>query len=328
MARHLFVWSAALAAITLMGPTADFGIAQTQPYPSRPITLIVPYPPGGSTDVAARIMAEKMRPVLGQPVIIENVGGAGGSIGLGRVARAAPDGYTIDIGQWDTHVGGIIYKLSYDLTTDFAPIGLMSVNPLLMVARKDLPANDLKGIAAWMKANPGKLTFVNQYAAGQVSGILLEQATGEKVNFIPYRGAGPAMTDLMSGQVDLLVSMGAVALPQVRAGTVKAIANLSPRRSPTMPDIPTSDESGVPGLYMSAWFGLFAPKGTPKEIIVKLNDAMAQALTDPAVKSRFAELGLDVVPREQQTPEHLATFHKAEVEKWWPIIRAAGIKAE
>jgi tripartite-type tricarboxylate transporter receptor subunit TctC len=327
MTRHRISWPV-LAAAVVLAIGAGISCVQAQTYPSRPITLIVPYPPGGSTDVAARIMAERMRPILGQPVIVENVGGAGGSIGLGRLARSAPDGYTIDIGQWDTHVGGIIYKLSYDLQTDFAPIGLMSVNPLLMVARKNLPASDLKGIAAWMKANPGKLTFVNQYAAGQVSGILLEQATGQKVNFIPYRGAGPAMTDLLSGQVDLLVAMGAVALPQVRSGNIKAIANLSPSRSPALPDIPTADESGVPGLYMSAWFALFAPKGTPSDIIAKLNDAMVKALADPAVKARFSELGLDVVPPARQTPEALAAFHKAEVAKWWPIIKAAGIKAE
>ena len=327
MTRHR-IGRITIVAAVLLALGAGLAGVQAQTYPSRPITLIVPYPPGGSTDVAARIMAERMRPILGQPVIVENVGGAGGSIGLGRLARAAPDGYTIDIGQWDTHVGGIIYKLSYDLQADFAPIGLMSVNPLLMVARKDLPASDLKGIAAWMKANPGKLTFVNQYAAGQVSGILLEQATGQKVNFIPYRGAGPAMTDLISGQVDLLVAMGAVALPQVRSGTIKAIANLSAARSPALPDIPTSDESGVPGLYMSAWFALFAPKATPGDVIARLNDAMVQALADPAVKTRFAELGLDVVPRAQQTPEALAAFHKAEIDKWWPIIKAADIKVD
>ena len=327
MTRHR-IGRITIVAAVLLALGAGLAGVQAQTYPSRPITLIVPYPPGGSTDVAARIMAERMRPLLGQPVIVENVGGAGGSIGLGRLARAAPDGYTIDIGQWDTHVGGIIYKLSYDLQADFAPIGLMSVNPLLMVARKDLPASDLKGIAAWMKANPGKLTFVNQYAAGQVSGILLEQATGQKVNFIPYRGAGPAMTDLLSGQVDLLVAMGAVALPQVRSGTIKAIANLSAARSPALPDIPTSDESGVPGLYMSAWFALFAPKATPGDVIARLNDAMVQALADPAVKTRFAELGLDVVPRAQQTPEALSAFHKAEIDKWWPIIKAAGIKPD
>ena len=302
--------------------------AQAQSFPSRPVTLIVPFPPGGSTDVAARIIAEQMRPLLGQPVIIENVGGAGGSIAVGRVARAAPDGYTIDIGQWDTHVGSIIYRLNYDLQKDFAPVGLLSVNPQLMVAKKALPADDLKGLVAWMKANPDKTTFVNQNAAAHVTGILFQQATGANVQFIPYRGAGPAMTDLLSGQVDLLVVQGAVALPHVRAGAIKALANLSPQRSPTMPDIPTSDESGVPGLYMSGWFGLFAPAGTPKEAIAKLNGAMAEALADPTVRKRFADLGLDVASSEQQTPDGLAAFNKAEIEKWWPIIKAAGIKAE
>ena len=312
-------------ALTVIAGIAD---VQAQTYPSRQITLVVPFPPGGSTDVVARIMAERMRPLLGQPVVIENVGGAGGSIAVGRVARAAPDGYTIDIGQWDTHVGSIIYPLTYDLQKDFEPIGLISVNPQLMVAKKALPADDLKGLVAWMKANPGKATFVNQNAAAQVSGILLQQSTGTQVQFIPYRGAGPAMTDLISGQVDLLVVQAAVALPQVRGGTIKAIANLSPRRSPAMPDIPTSDEGGVPGLYMSGWFGFFAPKGTPKDVIAKLNDAMVQALADPAVRARFTELGLDVASREQQTPEGLAAFHKGEIEKWWPIIKSAGVKPE
>jgi len=316
-----------IVAIALMALAGIAGV-QAQTFPSRQITLIVPFPPGGSTDVAARIMAEKMRPLLGQPVIIENVGGAGGSIAVGRLARAAPDGHTIDIGQWDTHVGSIIYPLTYDLQKDFEPIGLVSVNPQLMVAKKALPADDLKGLVAWMKANPGKITFVNQNAAAQVTGILFEQATGQKVQFIPYRGAGPAMTDLVSGQVDLLVVQGAVALPQVRGGTIKAIANLSPQRSASMPDIPTSDETGVPGLYMSGWFGFFAPKGTPKDIIAKLNSAMIQALADPAVRARFTELGLDVASREQQTPEGLAAFQKAEIEKWWPIIKAAGVKGE
>jgi len=278
--------------------------------------------------VSARILAERMRAPLGQPVIIENVGGAGGSIAVGRVARAAPDGYTIDIGQWDTHVGSVIYPLTYDLQNDFEPIGLISVNPQLLVGKKALPADDLKTLVAWLKANPGKATFVNQNAAAQVSGILLQQLTGTQVQFIPYRGAGPAMTDLLSGQVDLLVVQGAAALPQVRAGTIKAIANLSPRRSSTMPDIPTSDEGGVPGLYMSGWFGFFAPKRTPKDIVGKLNGAMVQALADPAVRGRFADLGLDVASREQQTSEGLAAFHKAEIEKWWPIIKAANIKAE
>src|SRR5215216_3123386 len=222
--------------------------ANAQSYPSRTITLVVPFPPGGSTDVVARIMAERMRPLLGQPVIIENVGGAGGSIAVGRLARAAPDGYTIDVGQWDTHVGSVIYRLTYDLQTDFEPIGLMSINPQLMVGKNALPADDLKGVVAWMKANPGKATFVNQTAAAHLSGIQLQKAVGTPVQLIPYRGAGPAMTDLVSGQVDLMVLQAAAALPQVRAGTIKALANLSPRRSAAMPDIPTSDEAGVPGL--------------------------------------------------------------------------------
>src|SRR5215472_2392322 len=302
--------------------------AQAQTYPLRQITLIVPFPPGGSTDVAARILAERMRAPLGQPVIIENVGGAGGSIAVGRVARAAPDGYTIDIGQWDTHVGSIIYKLDYDLQKDFEPIGLISNNPQLMVAKKDLPVDNLKDLVAWMKANPGKINFVNQNAAANVSGVLFENLTQQKVQFIPYRGAGPAMTDLVAGTVDLLVVQGAVALPQIRAGKIKALANLSPQRSASMPDIPTSDESGVKGLYMSGWFGFWAPKGTPKELIAKLNAATVDALADPAVKARFTELGLDVAPREQQTPGGLAAFQKAEIDKWWPIIKDAGISAQ
>jgi tripartite-type tricarboxylate transporter receptor subunit TctC len=302
--------------------------ASAQSFPSRQITLVVPFPPGGSTDVAARIMAEKMRPILGQPVIVENVGGAGGSIAVGRVARSAPDGYTIDIGQWDTHVGSIIYNLNYDLQTDFEPIGLISINPQLLVGKKALQANRLSELVAWMKANPGEAKFVNQNAAANISGLLLQQLTGTKLTFIPYRGAGPAMTDLVSGQVDLLVAQGAVTLPQVRGGTIKAIANLSPQRSASMPDIPTSDETGVPGLYMSGWFGFFAPKGTPKDVIATLNSAMSKVLADPAVKARFGELGLDVASAAQQKPEGLAAFQKAEIEKWWPIIKAAGIKPE
>src|SRR3982075_22274 len=302
--------------------------AQAQSYPSRPITLVVPFPPGGSTDAAARIMAERMRAPLGQPIVIENVGGAGGSIGVGRVARAAPDGYTFDIGQWDTHVGSIIYKLDYDLEKDFEPIALISNNPQLLVAKNELPANTLGELVTWMKANPGKINFVNQNAAANVTGVLFENLTKQKVQFIPYRGAGPAMTDLMSGTVDLLVGQGAVALPQIRAGKIKALANMSAARSASMPDIPTADETGVPGLYMSGWFGFWAPKGTPKDIVAKLNGAMMQVLADPTTKAKFAELGLDVASKEQQTPEGLAKFQQAEIDKWWPIIKAANIKGE
>jgi tripartite-type tricarboxylate transporter receptor subunit TctC len=320
MTRHVVAVALAL--------TASGASVHAQTYPSRPITLVVPFPPGGSTDVVARIMAERMRPLLGQPVVIENVGGAGGSIGVGRVARAAPDGYTIDIGQWDTHVGGIIYRLNYDLQKDFEPIGLMSINPQLMVGRKALPADDLRGLVAWTKANSGQVTFVNQTAAAHLTGILFQQLTGAQVQLVPYRGAGPAMQDLISGQVDVLVAQAAVLLPQVRAGTVKAIANLSPRRSQAVPDIPTAEESGIAGLYASGWFGFFAPKGTPKDIIATLNGAMVQVLSDAAVRARFLELGLDVAGREQQTPDGLAAFHQAEIDKWWPLIKSAGIKSE
>jgi len=304
------------------------GEAAAQIYPVRPISLILPYPPGGPTDAPARIVSERMRASLGQPVIIENVGGAGGSIGVTRVARAAPDGYTIDIGQWDTHVGAIIYPITFDLQKDFAPVGLLSQNPQLLVARKGFPADDLKGLVAWMKANPGKGTFVDQNAAARVTGILMQQSTGTKIEFIPYRGAGPAMQAMLGGQVDLMVVQAAVTLPQARAGTVKILANLSPARSRVIPDIPTSEESGIPGLYASGWFGLFAPRATPKEIVAKLNAAMMHALADAKVQARFADLGLDVASREQQTSEGLAAFHKGEVEKWWPIIKAAGIKVE
>ncbi len=309
------------AALTLAAITQ----AHAQGFPNRQVTIVVPFPPGGSTDVAARIMAERMRGPLGQAVIIENQGGAGGSIAVGRVARAAPDGYTIDIGQWDTHVGSIIYKIDYDLEKDFAPIGLITQNPQLIIGKKNLPANTLGELVEWMKANPGKINFVDQNAAAHVSGVLFENLTKQKVTFIPYKGAGPAMSDIVSGQVDLLVAQGAVTLPQIRGGAVKAVANLSPQRSPSMPDIPTADETGVKGLYMSGWFGFFAPKGTPKDVIDKLNAAMRESLADPAIQKRFAELGLDVAPRELQTPEGLAKFQRAEIEKWWPIIKEAGI---
>jgi tripartite-type tricarboxylate transporter receptor subunit TctC len=266
--------------------------------------------------------------VLGQTVVVENVGGAGGTIGVGRLARSAPDGYTIDIGQWDTHVGAIIYPISFDLQKDFEPVGLLSVNPQLMIARKGFPAEDLKGLVAYMKANPGKATFVDQNAAARLTGILMQQATGTQVLFVPYRGAGPAMQDMLGQQVDLMVVQAAVTLPQARAGSVKILANLSPQRSAVVPGVATSDESGIPGLYASGWFGLFAPKATPREIIARLNSAMVQALADPFVRSRFTDLGLDIASRELQSPEGLAAFQRAEIEKWWPVIKAANIKVE
>ena len=312
----------------VLAAAAGTAFAQAS-YPSRSITLIAPFPPGGSTDVVARVMAERMRPLLGQSVVVENVGGAGGSIGVGRLARAAPDGYTIDLGQWDTHVGnGAVYALPYDLQKDFEPIGLLTLNPQLLLARKTIPADNLKELVAWLRANLGTATLASQTAGAQVAGLLLQQATDTKVMFVPYRGGGPAMQDLVAGHIDLLVIQAAAGMPQVRAGTIKAFANLSPSRSFAVPGIPTADEGGVPGLHVAGWFGFFAPKGTPREPVARLNAAMVQALADPVVQARLAELGLDIASPELQTPEGLAAFHKAEIEKWWPIIKAAAIKVE
>jgi len=222
----------------------------------------------------------------------------------------------------------VIYSLNYDLQGDFEPIGLLSVNPQLMVGKKSLPANDLRSLVTWMKANPGRATLVNQLASAQLTGQLLQSLTGTSLQLIPYRGAGPAMTDLLAEQVDLMVSQAAVVLPNLQAGTIKPIANLSPRRSQAVPEIPSADESGVPGLYASGWFGFFAPKGTPKDVVARLNDAMVRVLNEGTVRARFAQLGLDMASPEQQRPEGLATLHKAEIEKWWPIIKSANIKAE
>jgi tripartite-type tricarboxylate transporter receptor subunit TctC len=303
-------------------------LAAAQSFPSHTVTLVSPFPPGGSTDAIARIMAQRMSTSLGQTVIVENVGGAGGSIGARRVASARPDGYTFAIGQWDNFVAnGVVYNLDYDVQKDFAPIGLLSINPQLILARKGL-ADDLKGLVAYMKANPGKVTFVNQQASAQMVAVLLQQMTGTSVLLVPYKGGGPAMQDMIAGHIDLLMVQAAVALPQVRAGTIKALAVLQPERSPVVQGVPSVDEAGVPGLHLPGWFGFFAPKGTPKEAIAKLNAAMMDALADPAVRARFADLGLDIVPRERQSPEALAAFQKAEIEKWLPLIKQAGIKVE
>jgi len=302
--------------------------AQPQPFPSRTVTLVSPFPPGGSTDAIARIMAQRMGQSLGQTVIVENSGGAGGSIGARRVATAKPDGYTFVIGQWDNFVGnGVVYNLDYDLQKDFAPIGLLSINPQLILSRNGL-ADDLKGLVAYMKANPGKVTFTNQQASAQMVAVLLQKMTGTEVLLVPYKGGGPAMTDMIAGHIDLLMVQAAIALPQVRAGKVKALAVLQPERSPVVEGVPSVDEAGVPGLHLPGWFGFFAPKATPREAILKLNAAMMEALADPAIRARFSELGLDIVPRERQSPEALGAFQKAEIEKWAPQIRAAGIKIE
>ena len=304
-------------------------LAAAQPsFPSRGITLVSPFPPGGSTDTVARIMAQRMGQALGQTVIVENVGGAGGSIGAGRVARAKPDGYTFVIGQWDNYVANpVVYALDYDVQKDFEPIGMLSINPQLILARKGLP-DDFRGLVAWMKANPGKATFVNQQASAQLVAYLMEQLTGTEVLLVPYRGGGPAMQDMIAGHVDLLMVQAAIALPQVRAGTIKALVVLQPARSPVVQGVPSADEAGIPGLYLPGWFGFFAPRGTPKDVIARLNGAMVEALADPAVRARFSDLGLDIASREQQRPEGLASFQKSEIEKWTPMLKAAGIKAQ
>jgi tripartite-type tricarboxylate transporter receptor subunit TctC len=303
--------------------------AAAQTYPSRPITLIVPFPAGGSTDAVGRVVAERMRASLGQPIVIENVGGAGGSIGVGRVARAAPDGYTLDVGQWDTHVAnGATFPLAYDLMKDFEPVALISSNPFLVLARKTMPATDLKGLIAWLRANPDKASQAIPTAGSHVAGVLFQKQTDTRFAFVPYRGGGPAMQDLVAGQIDMMIIQAAVALPQVRGGAIKAYAVTAKSRFAAAPDVPTVDEAGLPGLHISGWFALFAPKGTPKPVIDRLNAAVVDALADPAIRARLADLGQEIPPREQQTPEALAAFHKAEVEKWWPIIKAANIKGE
>jgi tripartite-type tricarboxylate transporter receptor subunit TctC len=270
-----------------------------------------------------------MRASLGQPIVIENVGGAGGSIGVGRVARAAPDGYTLDVGQWDTHVAnGATYPLAYDLMKDFEPVALISSNPFLILARKTLPADDLKGLITWLKANPDKASQAIPTAGSHVAGILFQKQTDTRFAFVPYRGGGPAMQDLVAGQIDMMIIQAAVALPQVRGGAIKAYAVTARSRFAAAPDVPTVDEAGLPGLHISGWFALFAPKGTPRPVIDRLNAAVVDALADPAIRARLADLGQEIPPREQQTPEALAAFHKAEVEKWWPIIKAANIKGE
>jgi tripartite-type tricarboxylate transporter receptor subunit TctC len=305
--------------------------ADAQTYPSRPITMVVPYSAGGPTDTIARLMAERMRGPLGQMVIVENVTGAAGTIGVGRVARAAPDGYTISIGHWGTHVvNGAIYALQYDVLNDFEPVSLIATNPQIIVARKAMPAKDLQELVAWLKANSAKATqgTAGHGSGSHVSGVYLQSITGARFQFVPYRGAGPAMQDLVAGQIDIMIDQAANSLPQVRAGTIKAYAVTDRSRLAAAPDIPTVDEAGVPGLHISIWHALWMPKGTPKDVIARINAAVVEALADANTRRRLADLGQELPPPEQQNPQALAAFHKAEVEKWWPIIKAANIKGE
>jgi tripartite-type tricarboxylate transporter receptor subunit TctC len=310
---------------------AALRIARAQTYPTRPIMMVVPYPPGGTTDVVGRLLSERMRASLGQPIIIESVPGANGSIGVGHVARTAPDGYTLVVGLKDTHVlNGAVFALQYDVLKDFEPISLISNAPTLIVAKNAMPANDLNGLVAWLKANPDKASQGTQGvgSGGHVEGIIFQNITGTRFQFVPYRGAAPAVQDLVAGQIDMMFASTTNTLPQVRAGRIKVYAVMAKGRLSVAPDIPTVDEAGLSGLYSSNWQGLWAPKGTPKVIIAKLNAAIMDALADQTVRQRLADLGQEIFPRDQQTPEALGALQKAEIEKWWPIIKAANIKAE
>jgi len=304
---------------------------QAETYPSRPITMIVPFAAGGVTDIVARIVSERMAKALGQSVIVENVGGAGGTIGVTRLFRSPPDGYALVIGQWTSHVGsGAMYPITFDLLNDFEPISLLSIGPLWIIGRKDLPPNNLKELIDWLKANPGKgAAGTTGVGSGiQLCMIYFQNQTGTKFPLVPYRGAAPVMQDLMAGQIDLSCPEAGQTLSQYRAGSIKAYAVLTDKRWFAAPDVPTIDEAGVPGLHFPFWHGMWAPKGTPKEIVEKINAAVVEALADPEVRKRFTDLGHEVVPRDKQTPAALAATHKAEIDKWWPIIKAANIKAE
>lgn len=325
--RHVLQVAATAATLPLLSR-----LTWAQSYPTRPVTMVVAFGPGGPSDVIARILAEAMRTSLGQPVVVENITGASGTIGVGRVARAAPDGYTLVLGNWATHVlNGPMFSLPYDLIKDFDPVGLVSSDPLMIVAKKALPANDLKEFVAWLKANPDQATQGTTGAGGisTVGGLFFQRASGTRFRFVPYRiGLAAAMQDLVAGQIDFMIDTAANSLPQVRAGNIKAFAVTSKSRLPAAPEIPTVDEAGLPGLYALNWQAAFLPKNAPKDVIAKLNAAIVAALADASVQTRLAGIGQQIFPRDQQTPEALAAFQKAEVEKWWPIIKAANLKAE
>jgi tripartite-type tricarboxylate transporter receptor subunit TctC len=323
--RKLIIAAACVAA------SFRIGGANAETYPTHPITMIVPLGPGGSTDVIARIVAQGMRDALGETIVVENTTGAGGTIGLGRLARSTPDGYTIGIGQWGTNVAnGAIYPLQYDLLTDFEPIGLIASQPFLIDAKKAVPADDLKGLIAWLKANADKVSEGNSGVGtpSHVAGILFQNAIGAHFQMIPYRGAGQSMQGLVAGETDVMLDTPAVSMAQVRAGTIKTYAVTAKKRLTIAPEIPTTDEAGLPGFYFSFWHALWAPKGTPKEIIAKLNDALQKSLANPVIRQHLMDIAQEIYPRDQQTPEALAAFNREEIEKWWPIIKAANIKAE
>jgi len=302
-----------------------------QTYPSKPITIVVPFAAGGPSDALARILGDRMKATLGQAFVIENVTGAGGSIGVGRAVRAPADGYTIGFGHLGTHVANqAIYPLPYDMLADLDPVVLLPSNPMVMVSRNSLPAKGLQELLAWLKANPDKATAGTAGAGSgsHIGGVYLQNLTGLRLQFVPYRGTAPALTDLVAGQIDVIVDQASNSMQQIRTGNIRAYAITDRKRLSAAPDIPTVDEAGLPGFYMTLWNGLWVPKGTPKEAVNKLNAAVVEALADPAVKQRLVDLGLEIPERDQLTPEALAAWHKAEAGKWWPIIKAANIKPE
>ena len=305
--------------------------AWAQSYPTRPITIIVPFLPGGISDVMARLMAEPMRAFLGQPVIIENVGGAAGTIGVGRAVRAAPDGYTLSIGTTSSHVlTGALYALRWDLVKDLEPLAPLASEPLMIVGRKGIPAQSLSELIAWLKANPDKASqgTAGVGNVGHIAGVFFQRETNTHFQFVPYRGGGPALQDLLAGNIDLEMEPSSNFIEQLRAGNLKGYAVAARTRLATAPDVPSVDEAGLPGFYRSIWIGLWLPKGAPREIAGRLHGAVQAGLADARVHTRIAELGQEIFPREQQTPEALAALQAAEIEKWWPVIKAANIKGE
>jgi tripartite-type tricarboxylate transporter receptor subunit TctC len=307
------------------------GIARAQGYPARPITVIVPFAAGGPTDTLARILAQRMSVKLGQSVVVENVSGASGSLAVGRVARSSPDGYTLSIGNITTHVfNGAIYSLPYDLLKDFEPIAMVASNPQLLLGKREIPANTLQELIAWIKAQPGTVLIgtTGNGSSPHISGVYLKRTLGIPATMVPYRGAAPALQELVAGQIDILFDQVSNALPQVRAKTVKAYAVTAKNPSAAAPDISTVDAAGLPGFYMAVWHGLWAPKGTPADVVAKLNAAVLDSLADSSVRARLAELGQEIPALDQQSPQALGAFQRAEIEKWWPLIKADNIKAE